>query len=76
MGSCSPSHGGDVVGDGVLVEVGGTVVPLARMLDSPGERMILIVWFNWFSHSNVFHLVTTTTNKSSQVRVRERERER
>ena len=23
------------------------------------------VWLNWFSHSTVFHLATTTTNKST-----------
>lgn len=32
MGPRSPSHGGDVVGDGVLVEVGGSVVPLGGSL--------------------------------------------
>ena len=32
-GSCLPSAGGDVVDDGVLVEVGGTVVLLGRVVD-------------------------------------------
>ena len=39
-----PSAGGEVVDDGVLMEIGVTVVLLGRMLevDSPGKRMTLI----------------------------------
>ena len=33
MDSCLPPPGGDMFIDGVLVEVGGTVVVLGRMLD-------------------------------------------
>lgn len=42
MGSCLPSHGGDVVDGGELVEVGGTVVLLEGVVDLPGKRMTYI----------------------------------
>jgi len=44
MGSCLPSLGGGVVDDGVLVEVGSTVVLLEGVVDRPrpGERMTFI----------------------------------
>ena len=39
MGSCLPLAGGDVVDEGVLVEVGGTGVLLGRVVDWPGKGM-------------------------------------
>ena len=42
MGSCLPSLGGGVVDDEVLVEVGGTVVLLEGVVDSPVKRMTYI----------------------------------
>ena len=42
MDSCLPPPAGDVVGDGVLVEVGGSVVPLGGVVDRPGKRMTLM----------------------------------
>ena len=38
MGSCLPPPGGGVVDDGVLVEVGGTVVLLEGVVDSPVKK--------------------------------------
>ena len=37
-----PLAGDDVVDDGVLVEVGGSVLLLGEVVDSPGKRIILI----------------------------------
>ena len=42
MGSCLPSLGGGVVADGVLVEVGITVVMLEGVVDCPVKRMTFI----------------------------------
>ena len=42
MGFCLPLARGDLVDDGVLVEVGGTVVLLEGVVDLPGKRITFI----------------------------------